>query len=175
MSSLNEYTAQGTYAKDINLDVISPLIALLEEAGNRNEAAWERQLNTLLPRYNGGSRVGHRDIFGGGLEYTIEHQDQSVILLFHFDSDVNYVSNVVTDFVRMYCFGGKKRGSGFLESALLRDAAVSVLRPITRRRVSGKLIHSIGVGSNRSRFDVNTGRPYSDVELTILSAVERQT
>ena len=151
----------------VSLDVLAPIRQLLVDAAN---AAPGGTLSSLLPV----GETANRPIYCGGMEYALG-EGQSAILLIESDMATSYNECIATNYVRMLCFGGGAADEPYEASSMLRDAAVAVLRPVAKEQVLGKVIHSIGIGSDRSRLDPGTGRPYIDIELTVVSDIRRFT
>ena len=157
--------------KDLALDVLAPLRAILiEDLQTKTSVPFVRRLLQLIPQYN-------TRIFAGGMTNQLLTNDESgAILLVQEDSDTNWQQATVTDYCRMLCFGASGSGrQGYSTSASIRDSACSILRGVNMRKSLEKMIYSIGIGSDRSRLDTATLRPYADIELTVISNIRRVT
>ena len=158
--------------KDLSLDVLAPLRGLVLRAiSSQRGTPYIERLVKLLPNWEA-------RIFCGGIAYNLPDDKGGAVLFIQTDSDVNWIEDQVVDYCRMLCFGGSRnlrdqRDAAYQTSAQIRDCIVSILRPTVKTVSVNKMIYSIGIGSDRTRLDVGSNRPYSDIELTVISNIRR--
>lgn len=111
-------------------------------------------------------------VFCGQLDQSAA--DIPVLLLARSGMDDLFNSPLATNYIMMSSFGGSSQ-HGIYEASRINDAACSVLRDLKRKLIGSKMIHSVGIGADRSRLDSTTTRPYIETELTVLSDVRRYT
>ena len=152
-------------------DVIHPLRKVILDAIQSNSNDVEQILKRLLTPLDGPH--GALPVYAGVLPGIGDRQ--FAILLTQTDSETNWHTCIATDYVAMMVYGpADPTGRYYGDVAELTDAASSLMRATERKWVNDKFIYSIGTGSMRSRLDTIAKRSYLDVELTVLSNLQRR-
>ena len=117
-------------------------------------------------------------VYCGTIPYGEERRDPEMLFVTSGRDALQSDSCVLTSFVRMLCFGGKPDATHasedpFAVASALRNAAVTVLRPVTREVHAGALIHSVMLGTEQSQLDPVSMTMFVDLELTVVSSTTK--